>query len=214
MPRPVLFDLDGTLIDSLTDIAHAANFALSQLHRPTHDVPAYRRMVGDGADVLMQRALGREHQSLTAEALTLFKQHYAEHLLDNTRPYPGIAELLTALCERGCRIAVLTNKPDAAARHIVQQLLSDWPWAVVAGHREGIPKKPDAAPAIAIAQQLGTHPAACLFVGDSNTDMHTAVNARMIGVGVSWGFRDRAELLAAGATHVIDHPDELVELVE
>ncbi|QNN21329.1 HAD family hydrolase [Planctomycetales bacterium ZRK34] len=212
-PRPIIFDLDGTLLNTLTDIANAANFAMAQLGQPTHPVADFRRMVGDGADVLMQRALPDDQQALCAEALELFKQHYMQHLYDNTEPYDGIVELLGELARREHPIAVLTNKPHTAAVQMVERVLGQFPWTFVAGHRDGIAKKPDAAPAIDVATRCGATPEVCCFVGDSNTDMRTAVNAKMIGVGVTWGFRDREELLAEGATHVIDHPSQLLAII-
>lgn len=210
---PVLFDLDGTLLNTLTDIANAANFAMTRLDQPTHPVADFRRMVGDGADVLMQRALPNDQQALCDQALEHFKRHYMQHLYDNTAPYDGICELLGELVRREHPIAVLTNKPHPAAVQMVDRVLGQFPWTCVAGHRDGIAKKPDPAPAIEIAKRCGATPESCYFVGDSNTDMRTAVNASMIGVGAAWGFRDRKELLEAGAMHVIDHPSELLAIV-
>ncbi|MBI1370230.1 MAG: HAD-IA family hydrolase [Planctomycetes bacterium] len=211
-PRTFIFDLDGTLLDTLSDIAAAGNFALTQLDRPTHPVAEYRMMVGNGADVLMQRALGPGHASLAAAGLKHFKAHYAEHLTDTSAPYPGIADMLDALAKRGAALAVLTNKPDAAAKKIVRTLLGRWNWVTIDGHRDHVPKKPDPTAALAIAKMTGTPPGACVFVGDSSTDMKTAVNAGMIAVGVLWGYRDRTDLVNHGAQHLIAHPADLLML--
>jgi len=211
MPHaPILFDLDGTLLNTLTDIAAAANHALSELDQPTHPTPDYRRMVGDGADVLMRRALPDDQQALAGRALELFKQHYIANMYAHTAPYPGIDDLLAALSERDIPRAVLTNKPHPAAVEMVARLFPEVTFTAVFGHRDSVPKKPDPAAALQIAQACGAAPTACHFVGDSNTDMHTAVNARMIPVAVTWGFRDRAELIDAGAKIVLQRPMDLL----
>jgi len=210
---PIIFDLDGTLIDSLIDIAHAANFAMAQLDQTTHPIDAYRTMVGDGADVLMQRALPPDQQHLCDDALQLFKQHYAQHVTDHTTLYAGVAQLLDDLAQRDITLAVLTNKPQRATEQIAAKLLTRWTWAAMHGHRADVPKKPDPRPALAIAQIVGVDSADCVFVGDTSTDMRTAVAAGMIAVGVTWGFRPREELVEHGAHHIIDHPAELLDVL-
>ncbi|MEX2673491.1 MAG: HAD-IA family hydrolase [Phycisphaeraceae bacterium] len=212
-PHAILFDLDGTLIDSLADIASAANASLRDLAQPTHHTPDYRMMVGDGADVLMRRALPADQQHLADEGLALFKQHYAQHVADETALYEGMDDTLDALTERGFPMAIVTNKPQAAADQIAAKLLTRWTWVCTTGHCEGVPKKPDPTSALAAAEAAGVAPGRCLFVGDSKTDMLTATAAGMVAVGVTWGFRDRAELVAHDAAHVIDHPQELLTLL-
>ena len=211
--RVILFDLDGTLIDSLADIAAAANAALRRLNQPAHPEAAYRLMVGDGADVLLRRALPADQQHLADEALALFRQHYGRHLADQTTLYDGIADLLHALAARGVPMAIVTNKPQRAAEQIVAHLLHQWQWVSMDGHREGMAKKPDPTAALAVARVAGVAPEQCLFVGDSKTDMATAEAAGMCGVGVTWGFRHRDELLAHGARHLIDQPHQLLDLL-
>lgn len=208
----VLFDLDGTLIDSLADIASAANAALRTLGQPTHPLDAYRYMVGEGADVLVERALAADQQHLAGEALKLFKAHYTRHLVDETVLYPGMAEALDALAERGIAMAIVTNKPQRAADQIAEALLSRWNWMLTAGHRAGVAKKPDPVSALAAAEAADVAPAQCLFVGDTKTDMLTARAAGMCGIGVTWGFRARRELLDYGASHLIDHPRQLLDI--
>lgn len=209
--RAILFDLDGTLINSLADIAAAANAALHALGQPTHPAADYRPMVGDGADVLVRRALPRHQQHLADDALALFKRHYSRHLVDQTELYPGMAETLDALRERNVPIAVVTNKPQEAAEQIAAKLLDRWSWRCIAGHRPNVPKKPDPTSALAAAAAAGVPAEQCLFVGDSKTDMLTAAAAGMPSAGVTWGFRTRQELIDHHATHLLDHPRELLQ---
>lgn len=217
MPPPlaqaVVFDLDGTLLDSLEDIALAMNDALAGLGRPAHPVDAYRAFVGRGVGVLAARALGEGHADLAPLAVEAFRRAYAERLVERTRPYPGVAALLDALAARGVPAAVLTNKPEPAARVLVERLLDAWPWAAVIGDRPGLPHKPDPTGARAAATALGVAPADALLVGDSDVDVHTARAAGMVAVGAAWGFRGREELEAAGAEVVVERPEDVLALV-
>ena len=211
---PIIFDLDGTLINSLDDIAAAANHALRSLGLPTHTVEEYRYKVGYGADVLFQKALPSDQQHRISEALAQFKTYYAQHMDDHTRLYPQVPELLDALASLREPMAVLSNKPHAATQAIVQKMLGQWRWAFVAGHREGIAKKPAPEPALEVARELKAEPRRVHFVGDAEPDMQTAVAAGMIAVGALWGFRSREELVHHGAQHLIEHPLQLLELLE
>ncbi len=207
---PILFDLDGTLINSLTDLACAANHAVTCLGGQAHPIEDYGAMVGNGARMLISRALGPDREAQLEQAMPLFHAYYAEHLFDHTAPYDGIAELLDTLVKRRMPIAILTNKPHAATVPIVERLLGSWPWAKILGQREGIPIKPDPTGAMEIAHHLKANPADCFFVGDSDVDMLTGRNAGMTAVGVTWGFRPAEELRTAGAHHLIDHPRDLL----
>jgi len=208
----VIFDLDGTLLDSLADIAAAANQVLASRQFPTYDVRTYRNLVGNGVNVLMERALPTTHQTpaTVAAASAQFRQIYAETWNLTTQPYPGILELLAALDEQKVSLAVLSNKPHANTMTCVDEFFDPDTFAVVFGQRPDVPCKPQPAAAWEIANTLEVDPAQCLFVGDSDVDMQTAVNANMTGIGVSWGFRSKDELLANGAQMVIDHPRELL----
>lgn len=212
--RPVIFDLDGTLLDTLQDIADSANWSLAQLQMPAHPIESYRYFVGEGADVLMQRILPADRQDLRDQCLKLYKERYAAHAFDATRPYPGIPGLLTGLAARRVPLAVLSNKPDAATRQVIAHYFSNVPWAIIAGQKEGVPRKPDPAAALEIAQQLKVPPAQCLFIGDTRIDMQTAVNSGMTAVGALWGFRDEKELRDSGANHLIAHPSEILRLTQ
>jgi phosphoglycolate phosphatase len=208
--RAALFDLDGTLVDSLADIASAMNHALMQHGLPAHPESDYRHFVGEGVSVLVRRAVpaGREelHEAVTAA----YRARYAECMLDNTRPFPGMEELLRVLAGEGVRLAVLSNKPDPATRRLVAALLPQVPWGAVYGERPIVPRKPDPTAALGVAAELGVAPAECAFVGDTAVDMDTARHAGMYGVGVTWGFRGEAELLAHGARALAHNAEELL----
>ncbi len=210
-----IFDLDGTLADSLQDLADAANHALRAQGYPTHETPRYRYFVGNGVPKLLERVLPEDAR--TPEILThtrvLFDAYYQAHRLDHTRPYAGILPLLDTLIERGIKLAVLSNKPDAFAKEIVTSLFGSR-FHPVFGNRPDVPRKPDPAAALEAAGTLGARPEQCLFLGDSGVDMQTAKAAGMVGVGVLWGFRDSAELLENGAKKLLSRPEDLLELFE
>jgi phosphoglycolate phosphatase len=206
----VLFDLDGTLIDSLTDIGIAMNRALEELGHASHPLEAYREFVGAGVRVLAERALrGSAEPQRVEAAVAAFRRHYADHLLDHTRPYPGVVELLSALRAQRVSLAVLSNKYEQATTALVDALFTGV-FAEVRGHVDGAPRKPDPTVALAIAARLGVDPARCAFVGDTAIDMQTARNAGMRAIGVRWGFRDDVELLTAGAHSLLNEPAELL----
>ncbi len=219
--RAVLFDLDGTLLDTLSDIARAMNTALAAHGLPTHPTDAYRQMVGSGAEVLVRRALrddadGREASAsdeLVASLVSLMKREYAAHPVVQTRPYPGIPRVVAALAGLSIPLAVLSNKPDELVEPILAEFFARGTFSVVRGHAAGQPRKPDPAGAHAVAAALGMSPRQCLYLGDSDVDMHTARNANMLAVGAAWGFRGSTELIEAGAHRVINDPGELVPLV-
>ncbi len=210
----VVFDLDGTLADTLADIADSTNRVLAARGLPTHERAAYRLFVGEGVTRLVARVLPRDAQHLADEVASAFKEDYAEHLVKETRPYAGIPELVEALVARRLPIAVLSNKPDWATRKVVRALFPNVPFAAVVGFREEVPRKPDPTAALAIAEELGVSPERCALVGDTATDMKTAVAAGMMPVGVLWGFRERAEIASAGARVLLETPSQLLELFD
>ena len=210
----ILFDLDGTLADTLDDIAASMNWALERNALDPHPPDAYRELVGEGVGRLVERAIPAGRQDLHAAVLEDLRAHYTEHMLDRSAPYPGIPELLDELAARELPMAILSNKPESATRWMVERLFSAWPFAYVAGERPGMPHKPDPRPATDIARGLGVDPARVLYLGDTRTDMETAVAAGMFGVGALWGFRDEAELRAHGASEVVAHPRDVVPLIE
>ena len=213
--KAILFDLDGTLLDTLEDLATAANRALGTLGLPAHPTDAYRVFVGDGLRTLAERILpGEQRSAAQVDALVAaFEREYSRTWNERTAPYAGVPEMLDRLTGDGYRLSVLSNKPDAFTRLCVEQLLPHWTFAPLYGQRPGVPKKPDPAAALAIAAELGLDPAEVLYLGDTATDMHTARAAGMVAVGVLWGFRTADELRAAGARHLITHPGELAPLL-
>jgi phosphoglycolate phosphatase len=214
--RGVVFDLDGTLLDTLEDIADAANAALAERRHPVHPVDAYRYFVGDGAPTLIHRILPESARTPEEEAVLLrrYKELYGTGWDRKTAPYPGIVEMLGALAARGLHLAVLSNKPQDATTSCVEGFFKGCAFAIVQGQTEEFPKKPDPAGANAIALRCGIGPAEWLYVGDTATDMQTAVGAGMFPVGALWGFRTADELAAHGARKLITHPSELITLLD
>jgi phosphoglycolate phosphatase len=209
----VLFDLDGTLLDTLEDLADSTNRCLASLGFPGHPVQAYRYFVGDGLSNLARRTLPAERREDPAamQALQeLFNRDYHEHWADKTRPYEGVTALLEALSARGRPMAVLSNKPHAFTVEMVRHFFGSWQFAAVFGARESHPRKPDPAAALEAGAAMGLSPAQVLYAGDTSTDMQTARNAGMFAVGVLWGFRPRAELEQGGAQAVLSRPEELL----
>ena len=196
----IIFDLDGTLLDTLADIGCAVNDALARFGCPPHSLDAYRYLVGDGVATLFERALPPDRVDATTvhQCMAAFREEYERQWNVRTRPYPGIEELLDELAERPIPLAVLSNKPHEFTQRCVQHYLSQWKFHAVFGQRDGVPRKPDPAAAREIAGLLRVDAARCLYVGDTAVDMHTARNAGMRPVGVLWGFRLRDELESAG----------------
>ncbi len=217
MPAPgardgVLFDLDGTLLDTLEDLADSTNRCLARLGLPGQPTQSYRYFVGDGLGNLARRVLPAERRDeATVEALKeLFNRDYDGHWADKTRPYDGIAELLDELAARGRPMAILSNKPHAFTVQMVRHFFGSRPFAAVFGARDSHPRKPDPGAALEIGAAMGLEPARVLYAGDTSTDMQTARNAGMFAVGVLWGFRPRAELEQSGAQAVVSRPAELL----
>jgi len=210
--QAVLFDLDGTLLDTIGDIADSMNAVLAGGGYPQHDLQAYKRFVGDGIQALVERALPGDHRSEAeiSDGLARMGEEYQRRWNQKSRPYPGIAELLAALEQRGIPKAVFSNKPHRFAVACVDELLKPWKFDAVLGVSATTPRKPDPTGALRIAEQLSIEPAGFVYVGDTNTDMRTAAAAGMDRVGVSWGFRETAELLRSGAQRILMQPLDLL----
>jgi phosphoglycolate phosphatase len=213
--RAVLFDLDGTLLDTLEDLADATNAALARMGLPTHDLDLFRHLVGDGAERLTRRALPEDRQDpeTVTSCFDAVREEYARCWDRKTRPYPGVPELLDVLAERRILTAILSNKDDDFTRLTAERLLSGHGFALVQGALPDVPLKPFPDAALDIARRLGVPPGEFLYLGDTGTDMQTARAAGMYAVGALWGFRDREELLGAGAQALIAHPSELLALL-
>lgn len=209
----VIFDLDGTLLDTLTDLAEAMNRVLARQGWRTHPVDAYRRFVGDGVAMLVRRALPDEQrqESVIAECVRAMREEYARIWARTTKPYAGIEELLGKLESRDIPMAVLSNKPHEATREMVCHFFPRVLFHEVAGAKADKPRKPDPAVALEIGASMGVAPGSMLFLGDSDIDMQTAQAAGMVPLGAAWGFRGRDELLASGAARVLETPLELMD---
>lgn len=211
--KGVIFDLDGTLLDTLQDIADSGNAVLKKLKFPTHSIEDYKIFVGDGMANLACRALPEGHWDLDTitKCVKLVKAEYSKRWYKTTKPYEGIAELLDELKERKIKIAVLSNKPHEFTNASVLRFLKKWKFTVIAGAKDKEPRKPDPTVALKIAAKMKLSPKEVIFAGDSNADMLTAKAAGMYAVGVLWGFRGKKELIANGAKAVIKKPQELLK---
>ena len=209
----ILFDLDGTLADTLTDLGLAMNEALGGLGCPAHPIDAYRHFVGDGVRVLCGLALPTDRQDLIPRAVEAMRHIYARTYMDHTVLYDGVADLLEQLGLRGTPLGILSNKPDDFTVLMVRDLGIMDRFGAVRGLREGVPRKPAPDGALAIAEAIGVAPGRFLYVGDTATDMRTARAAGMVPIGVLWGFRDREELESAGAEHIVSAPAEIMRIL-
>lgn len=212
----VIFDLDGTLVDSLADLADAVNTTLERHGWPCKNIHEIKSMVGDGLIPLVMRAVPKEmlsRQSLMDQVVSEATTFYTDHSLDSTRPYPDIGHLLAELTLRSIKCAVLSNKAHAFASHIVARLFPGGIFAAIQGEIAGIPKKPNPQAAKLLAEKLGFLPSSCILVGDSPHDMAAARAAGMSAIGVGWGYRSAEELMDGGAELVISSPLELLDLI-
>lgn len=210
--KAAIFDLDGTLLNTLADLADSMNLVLERNRLPQHEPAAYRYFVGDGIDMLVRRALPFQVAG-DDELLRLIremKREYARRWLGRTRPYPGVPEMLDAFAAAGIPMAVLSNKPDEASQVIVQALLPNTGFQLVLGATPERPKKPDPSAALEIAAFLEIPPSEFLFIGDTPIDMYTARAAGMFPLGVLWGFRPAEQLIGAGARMLVAQADHLI----
>ncbi len=213
--KAVIFDLDGTLLDTIDDLGDSMNSVLERHGYPVHDLGAYKYFVGNGMRNLVKRALPEDKRDSASidQGLMEMRGEYTKRWADKTRPYPGIPSLLNALTEKGIKLAVLSNKLDRFSKDIVEKLLPDWSFYPVYGERDGVPIKPDPAGALEIVKILGFSPDEFLYLGDTGIDMQTAVSAGMYAIGVLWGFRNAEELVNNGADMVIEDPLEVLKLL-
>jgi phosphoglycolate phosphatase len=213
-PKAVLFDLDGTLLDTSEDIGDSVNRVLARHGYPTHSIDAYRTFIGDGVEMLILRALPSHMRDDDRIHLCMkeYREDYSHNWDKKTKPYDGVPEMLDILVTRGLPMAILSNKPDESARQCAAQLLSDWTFDLIVGASATLPLKPDPAGALLVARTLGISPADFLYVGDTAVDMRTALAAGMFAVGVLWGFRS-GELEDNGAQALIERPSDIVNLL-
>ncbi len=213
--KAVLFDLDGTLVNSLCDLADSVNFALTEYGFPTHETEKFKYFIGDGMAKLIERVLPedkRDDETLN-EVLDTFMDRYRSHFADKTVAYGGIAELVKALNKQGFKLAIISNKAQEMAVEVVDKVLSGLAFDIVCGKREGYPTKPDPTLTLEIIEELGVKPEECVFIGDSGMDMAVAKNAKVKSIGVLWGFREKKELRENGADYIVSSPDEILGII-
>jgi len=215
MKKLVIFDLDGTLLDTIHDLGEATNYALRMTGYSEHSPSAYPMFVGNGVNKLIERALPEDAR--TPENVTrlrsLFTEYYDQHCTDATVPYRGIPELLDELRTRGIAPAVASNKYQAATSKLISTFFPDIPWVAIEGQKQGVPIKPDPSVVFSILSKHPTPKAQVLYVGDSGVDMETARRACVESAGVTWGFRPANELRKYYADHIISDPDDIIDLL-
>ncbi len=208
-----IFDLDGTLLDTLTDLKNSVNYTLNKMHYPERSADEVRSFIGNGIPMLIRRAIpeGADETCFNL-ALEIFKEHYSLHLNDNTAPYSGIINMLNHLKSEGVKTAVVTNKAHEAANGLINHFFGDL-ITVTVGQKEGVPVKPDPAALYEAVRSLGCQGQKILYAGDSDVDVFTAHNADIECVGVTWGFRSRESLISAGTDFIADTPDEIITII-
>lgn len=214
----IVFDLDGTLADTLADIAAACNHAITELGHAAIEIPRYRYLAGQGLRYLIEHALavggeGKGSEEQIEQGMDLFRSYYADHFTDFTQPFDGMGQVLDALALSDIKTAVLSNKPHSATVRVMDDVFSAWSFDVVCGAKDGVALKPDPASAFSVTEQLDVQPARVAYVGDTRVDMETAKAAGFYAIGVTWGFRDEPELRDAGADVIISHPVELLAIL-
>ncbi len=215
MIKAVLFDLDGTLVNSLEDLASSTNYALESFGFPTHETEKFKYFVGDGMPKLIERVLPeRERNEETVlKVLKVFLAHYKKHFADKTSVYEGIFELLAELKNMGLKVAVISNKAHEMTLEVVNKIFPDI-FDVVFGKKEGYPTKPDPELTLILMEKLGVKPQECVLVGDSGMDAKAAVNAGCVGIGVLWGFRGEEELRQNDAQYIVGEPFKIAEIIK
>ena len=214
MIKAVVFDLDGTLVNSLFDLAASTNYALKKFGYPTHELEAYKIFIGDGMPKLIERTLpeSKRDSETIAKVLEEFLAYYRKHYLDKTVLYDGIFELLNDLQKSGYKLCVVSNKSNEMTTEIIKNLF-EIKFNSFTGKKEGYKAKPNPDLTLEIIKSIGVEPYECAFVGDSGMDMQTAVNAGCLPIGVLWGFRGKDELLQNGAKYLVSKPNEILEIL-
>ena len=212
MKKLIIFDLDGTLLNTIADLGNACNYALKQAGYVEHPLTAYNYMVGNGVRRLMERAAPDASPEVIDSLLRDFRSYYDEHCMDCTQPYPGMPELLETLVSSGIKVAVASNKYQAAVDKITAHYFPNINFAAIRGERHDCPKKPDPSVIFAILNESPTPKADVMMVGDSAVDMETARRACIESTGVTWGFRPVSELRGAYADNIVSDPGEIIDL--
>lgn len=214
MINSIIFDLDGTLLNTIEDLANACNYALTTLGYKTHEVEKYKTFVGNGRYKLVERMLPEDNRSVEniEKALELFDSYYEKHMIDMTKPYDGIMEMLDCLINKSINIAVVSNKPHEFTTEVVKNYFDDR-FEVVYGHKKNTKEKPDPWAVLEVIDEFKVNKDECLYVGDSEIDINTAKNAGVKSVGVEWGFRGKGELENAGANYIVNKPEQILEIL-
>jgi phosphoglycolate phosphatase len=210
----VIFDLDGTLLDTLADLTTALNFVRGPLGLPVLSPAEVRPLIGEGLAKLIERACPGAPADQAPALIDAFRSFYADHLVGETALFEGLGPILDELTRRGVPIAILSNKPDRFTQELAERCLAQWDWCHVQGEREDVPAKPDPTSALAIAAKLALPPERIALVGDSEFDVQTAQRAGMASVGCTWGLRDADQVAASHPQHLVHHPNELTILWE
>ena len=212
----VIFDLDGTLLNTLSDLAHSVNYALKKCKFPIHPIESYKLFVGNGISKLLERSLpeNQKTEQNIARLKAFFLAYYNVHYMDFTEPYEGVHELLKTLKYKGLKLAVASNKYQTATEKLIHHFFSDITFTAIFGQREGVPVKPDPAIVSDILQIASVTPEETLYIGDSGVDMKTASNSGVTPIGVTWGFRSREELETAGASFIANTTNDIVAIVQ
>lgn len=217
MYKACIFDLDGTLTDTLESLTFSVNETLKEMGLSEIDAVQCGQFVGNGARVLMEKALkasGEKTLERIEEAMEVYGRIFDANCTYHVVPYDGIPEMLSAMKKAGLKLAVLSNKPHRQAVHVVEEIFGKEMFQGIQGQKEGIPRKPDPTAAIMMAEALGAAPEECIYIGDSEVDVATGMAARMRTIAVSWGFRERAVLEEAGAVCIADAPEKIMKLIE
>ena len=214
MKKTVIFDLDGTLLDSIEDIASSMNKVLESLQLPTHKIEDYKHFVGGGVDILVENALSNQSKEIKYEVIKRFKIEYDGKLHSKTLPYDGIYELLDELKKLDINLAVLSNKPHEFTVSYVNHFFKNYNFKQIHGQKKDVPKKPDPKAALDIVKCLDSSCENTYFIGDTKIDMQTAKSANMTAIGVLWGFRDEKELRDFGADFIVSNPIEILKIIK
>ena len=214
MFKIAIFDLDGTLLNTIDDLANACNYALKEFSFPIHEVNKYKIFVGNGIYKLVERAVpnDKRDKETVLKVLGLFTDYYNKHMMDVTKPYEGIIELLDEIKRRNIKLAVVSNKKHEFTLEIVKKYFGN-KFDMVIGHRENYKEKPDPTSVLEVLEEFSIEKSNCIYVGDSNIDIITANNAGVKSVGVTWGFRDEEELSKEGATYIVNNIKELRDII-
>ncbi|MCT7517515.1 HAD family hydrolase [Aliarcobacter cryaerophilus] len=214
MKKTVIFDLDGTLLDSIEDIASSMNKVLESLQLPTHKIEDYKHFVGGGVDILVENALSNQSKEIKDEVIKRFKIEYDGKLHSKTLPYDGIYELLDELKKLDINLGVLSNKPHEFTVSYVNHFFKNYNFKEIHGQKKDVPKKPDPKAALDIVKCLDSSCENTYFIGDTKIDMQTAKSANMTAIGVLWGFRDEKELRDFGADFIVSNPLEILKIIK